>query len=146
MYCAKCGTPLAPGLSYCNRCGNNLKERDETSHTGPTAAFLTAITLVAISGLGIMMGGALALRGVGFTQEFVAFFLFLIFLIVGMTEILLFQQLSRLGHAVDNKPSLPRAGSIPAELPFARMSTLPEPLPSVTENTTRTLEYSRRER
>ena len=54
MYCAKCGTPLAPGLSYCNRCGNNLKERDETTHTGPIAAFLTAITLVAVVGLGIV--------------------------------------------------------------------------------------------
>jgi hypothetical protein len=146
MYCAKCGTPLAPGLSYCNRCGNNLKERDETSHTGPIGAFLTAITLVAVTGLGIMLGGALALRGVGFAQDFIGFFLFLIFLIVGMTEILLFKQLSRLNQSVENKPSILRERSAPAELPPPRMATLPEPIPSVTENTTRTLDYSRRER
>jgi predicted nucleic acid-binding Zn ribbon protein len=147
MYCANCGTPLAPGLSFCNRCGNSLKERGETSQTGSITAFLTAITLVAVIGLGIMLGGALALRkDANFPTEFVAFFLLLTFLIVGMTEILLFKQLSRLTHAVDNKSSMPRAGFVPAELPPARMSNLPEPLPSVTENTTRTLEFSRREK
>jgi len=47
MYCAHCGTPLTQGLSYCNRCGANLKEQTEVS-TGAISAFLTAITLIGI--------------------------------------------------------------------------------------------------
>ena len=58
MYCATCGTPLAPGLSYCNRCGASLKEPSE-SHTKSIAAFLTAITLIGLIGMGIMLGGML---------------------------------------------------------------------------------------
>ncbi len=146
MYCANCGTPLAQGLSFCNRCGNSLKERDERSQTGLITAFLTAITLLGVVGLGIMLGGAMALRkDAGFGEEFIGFFLMLTFLIVGMTEILLVRQLSRLTSSVESKPSLSRERSAPAELPPSRVATLPEPLSSVTENTTRTLEYSRRE-
>ena len=61
MYCSACGTPLTPGLSYCNRCGASLKEHAQ-SKSSAIPAFLTAITLIAIVGLGIMLGGALTLK------------------------------------------------------------------------------------
>lgn len=50
MYCANCGTSLVGGLSYCNRCGADLRERKESKHTGAISAFLTAITLIAAIG------------------------------------------------------------------------------------------------
>jgi len=144
MYCAACGTPLTPGLSYCNRCGASLKERS-VSKSNAIPAFLTAITLIAIAGLGIMLGGALAMkRDADMAQEIVGFFMLFTFIIVVVTEILLVRQLSRLTGSAE-RPEPPPA---PAFVPPPEARALParapgEPIPSVTENTTRTLEYSR---
>ena len=143
MYCAACGTPLPPGLSYCNRCGASLRERSE-SKSNAIPAFLTAITLIAIAGLGIMLGGALTLRrDADLAHEIVGFFMFFTFIIVVLTEVLLVRQLSRLTGNAEHTVITPAPAFVPA--PDAR--SLParspgEPISSVTENTTRTLEYS----
>ncbi len=145
MYCAACGTPVAPGLSYCNRCGASQKER---SHTKAKAipAFLTAITLIGIIGLGIMLGGALTLkRDANFGEDIVGLFMFFTFLIVATTEILLVRQLSRLTSSTEPKPLNASPHYVPNELRPAQPRSLAEPIPSVTENTTRTLEYSHNE-
>jgi len=145
MFCSACGIQVTPGLSFCNRCGAILKERSEPKQTGSIIAFLTAITLLGIVGLGIMLGGALALRDAQLGEDVVGLFMFLTFLIVATTEILLVRQLSRLTSASGNKQSLtPPQLPMPNELRAPQPRTLPEPIPSVTENTTRTLEYSER--
>ena len=146
MYCATCGTALAPGLSYCNRCGNSLKERDNSKNTGAITAFLIAITLLGIAGSGIILGGALALKNEAHLgDELVGLFMLMVFAIVGMTEFLLIRQLSRLTGSAEARKSI-SAHPAPNELRPPNLASLPEPMPSVTENTTRTLEYSRRER
>lgn len=143
MYCSTCGTPLAPGLSYCNRCGTSLKERSE-SHTGAIAAFLTAITLIGLIGMGIMLGGMLTLtREAHLGEPIVGFYMLFTFLIVAITEILLVRQLSRLTGSSERKViDIPQPSIKPSELRHAQPRTLAEPMQSVTENTTRTLEYS----
>lgn len=144
MYCAHCGTPLTQGLSYCNRCGANLKEHTEVS-TGAISAFLTAITLIGIGGLAIMLAGALVLRrGANLSQDLIGFFMLFTFMIVGMTEILLVRNLSRLTSAREKK-SFPTQPPVQQDLRLTQGASLGEPVPSVTENTTRTLEYIRRE-
>jgi hypothetical protein len=110
------------------------------------AAFLTAITLIALGGVGLMLGGALVLRkGAAFGEDLVGVFMLFTFLIVCTVEIFLCRQLSRLSRQQEsNKAVLPQG--IPAtELRPGNQRALPEMLPSVTENTTRTLEYSRNE-
>ena len=146
MYCANCGTPLAPGLSYCNRCGTNLKERSE-SHTGSIAAFLTAITLVGLIGMGIMLGGMVTLSTEAHLGEpIVGFYMLFTFLIVAITEILLIRQLSRLTGSSEPKViDFSPQPTIPGEFRPVQPRTLAEPMQSVTENTTRTLDYSRNE-
>jgi hypothetical protein len=146
MYCATCGTPLAPGLSYCNRCGASLKERSE-SHTGSIAAFLTAITLIGLIGMGIMLGGMVTLsRDARLSEPFVAFFMLFAFLIVVTTEVLLVRQLSRIISSSERKViDLPQQPVMPSEFRAAQPRALAEPMQSVTENTTRTLDYSRNE-
>jgi hypothetical protein len=145
MYCAHCGTPLTQGLSYCNRCGANLKEHTEVS-TGAISAFLTAITLIGIAGLGIMFGGALVLRkGANLSQELIGFFMLFTFMIVGMVEIMLVRNLSKLTSAKETKNYFPASPPIQHDLRLTPGSPLGEPVTSVTENTTRTLEYIRRE-
>ena len=147
MYCAACGTPLAPGLSFCNRCGMSLKERHESKQVGTIPAFLTAITLVGVIGLGIMLGGTLTLSKEAHLEDaLVGFFMFFTFIIVLVTEILLVRQLSRLTGTTQSKPiDAPQQAPMPAEFRAPHSHVLAEPLPSVTENTTRTLEYSRNE-
>ena len=145
MYCSNCGTPITQGLSYCNRCGTNLKERSEVS-TGAISAFLTAITLIGICGLGIMFGGAAVLRkGANLGQELIGFFMLFTFMIVGMTEIMLVRNLSKLMSSSEKKKSLSAPPPISQDLRLPQGIPLGEPVSSVTENTTRTLEYIRRE-
>ena len=146
MYCANCGTPLTQGLSYCNRCGANLKERPEVS-TGAISAFLTAITLIGLGGLGIMLAGALVLRrGALLSQELIGVFMLFTFLIVSMTEIILVRNLSKLTTKEKEKKNyFPAPSAMPQDLRLTQGTPLGEPVSSVTENTTRTLEYIRRE-
>jgi len=146
MYCSGCGSPVAPGLSFCNRCGTSLKERASSSKS-PINAMLTAITLIGIVGLGIMLGGSLTLRNDAHMEEgTIILFMSLTFLVVVITEILLVRQLSRLTGVVEKREnaSLHQPGQ-PNELRGPQPRTLPEAMPSVTESTTRTLEYSRKE-
>ena len=144
MYCANCGTQLVQGLSYCNRCGFNLRERNE-SNTGSVTAFLTAITLLGVLGLMVMLGGALVLRkGADLSQDLVALFMLFTFLIVSVTEFMLVRNLSKLSSTKEKKRFLQPPVQPDLRLPEA--SNLGEPVGSVTENTTRTLEYARREK
>jgi hypothetical protein len=143
MYCSNCGTPVTSSLSFCNRCGAGLRERPPSKQTGAIIAFLTAITLLGLGGLGIMVGGALALsKEAGLPEPVVGFFMFFVFVTVLMTEMLLVRNLSRLTGASESKPTLQNAASPPLELRPPAASTLAEPLGSVTDNTTRTLEYA----
>lgn len=146
MYCLACGTPLAPGLSFCNRCGMSLKGRDD-ARPGPVASYLTAITIIAIGGLSLMLGGAIALKnGAQFHDDLIGFFMLMTFLIVGVVEISLCRQLSRLTSSEKKQPLAPPLQvGMPHEMHGSQPRSLAEPVPSVTENTTRTLEYSRNE-
>jgi hypothetical protein len=147
MYCSNCGTPVTNGLSFCNRCGTGLKEKTESKNTGQVTAFLTAITLIGICGLGIMLGGSLVLRrGAGLPVELVGFFMFTTFLIVALTEIMLIRNLSKLMGSSETKHYFTPVQQPPLELRPPVASNFGEPIGSVTDNTTRTLEYSRRER
>lgn len=146
MYCANCGTPRSPGLSYCNRCGADLRERVQSSNTKAITAFLSAITVLGVSGLAIMLGGAMALRkGANLSQELIGVFMLFTFLIVSITEILLVRNLSKLSASTERKNSFPAPSPTQHDLRLPQGTPLGEPVGSVTENTTRTLEYARRE-
>ena len=153
MYCSNCATPLAAGLKYCNRCGANLKERGDPK-TGTVAAYLTTITMVGLGGLGLMLGGAIALKnGAQFHEELIGIFMFMVFMIIGIVELFLCRQLSKV---IQSQTAAAQTAEMamdfrepdrrePAELRGPQARALTEPVPSVTENTTRTLNYSRNE-
>jgi hypothetical protein len=146
MYCVNCGSPVTSSLSYCNRCGSNLRDKAESNKTGPISAYLTAITLIGITGLGIMLGGAIVLRtGVGMPVDFIAFFLLQVFLVVLLTEVMLIRSLSRVTSANESRRQFTPAQQPPLELHSPASSTFTKPVSSVTDNTTRTLEYARRD-
>ena len=145
MYCTSCGAQLAQGVSFCNRCGVNQRERTE-SNTTVVSAFLTAITILGAGGLFVMLFGSVILRRKAqMDQEFIGIFLTFTFLLVSLIEFMLIRNLSKL--LTQQKETQPRAFSPPVtnDLRLPQHSTLGEPVPSVTENTTRTLEYATRE-
>ena len=153
MYCSACASPVTAGLKFCNRCGANLnKDQDVAKGSSIAAGLITAVVLVALLGLGIMFGGAIALKnGGGFDPETIGFFMTFCFLIIGTTEVFLLRQLSRVlgatsqNQLMENRAPLfqPAQSAPPRELHAVRDTA--EPIPSVTENTTRTLENSVRE-
>lgn len=146
MYCANCGTPRTQGLSYCNRCGTDLRERVESTNTKAIAAFLTAITVLGVSGLVVMLAGAMMLRKeANLSQELIGVFMLFTFLIVCIAEIMLFRSLSKLSGSTERKNSFPAPSPTQHDLRLPQGTPLGEPVGSVTDNTTRTLEYARRE-
>src|SRR6185436_9979316 len=148
MFCPNCGMPRTQGLSYCNRCGADLRDRKESSHTVAISVLLTAITLIGLIGLGIMIGGSLTLRReAGLSQELVGVFMLLVFMVISVTEFMLIRNLSKLiSSTTDNKNYFPAAPPMQQEMRLPPARNLGEPVPSVTENTTHTLDYLRRER
>jgi hypothetical protein len=93
-----------------------------------------------------MLGGSLVLRkDAGMPVEFVAFFMFFTFLIVVLTEIMLIRNLSRLTSSNESRRQFTPVQQPPLELHSPAASTFTEPVSSVTDNTTRTLEYARRD-
>jgi len=125
------------------------KEPDENK-SGVAGGLITAVVLVALGGLGIMFGGAIALKnGGGLNDNAVAFFMLLTFAVIGTVEVFLLRQLSRLLESggkvrqVDQRQPLFQPSSVsPHELNRAPLRTFPEAVSSVTEHTTRTLQQS----
>ena len=145
MFCSNCGTPHTQGLSYCNRCGTDLRDKKESGNTAAITAMLTAITTLGLVGLGIMLMGAIVLRRkANLDQELIGVFMMFCFLIVSVTEFMLVRNLSKLTSWKEEKKYLPPPTQT-NELQLPAASRLGEPVPSVTENTTRTLDYVRRE-
>jgi hypothetical protein len=124
----------------------SLRERTEVS-TGSITAFLTAITLLGVVGLGIMIAGPLVLRrGALLSQELIGVFMLFTFLLTGITEFMLIRNLSKLFPPKEEKLRA-FAPPVAQDLRLPQASTLGEPVPvgSVIENTTRTLDYARRD-
>ncbi|HZJ43813.1 MAG TPA: zinc ribbon domain-containing protein [Pyrinomonadaceae bacterium] len=146
MYCISCGAPVTPGLSYCNRCGTSLKEPEPARNVGVMSIIVIAMTLIGLGGLGIMLGGTALLKTeANLAPDLVGLFMLFCFLVVIVTEFSLFRNLSKLVSSSSGKQRhLPPAQSI-TDLRLPPATPFGEPVSSVTENTTRTLEYARRQ-
>jgi hypothetical protein len=156
MFGPYCGTETTQGLNYCNRCGGNLApltqapvQETRVIVTGGAAwaAGLTTASVVII-GLGMIfpISTELASKGMSPTA-IVAIALFIALAVTGCAALLLrfWSMLLGVGATRHNK-------SAPAALPqhkaqdtrvldAPRFDSLnPAPVPSITEQTTRTLE------
>src|SRR5262245_34677654 len=143
MYCSTCGVTVAPGLSYCNHCGAKLN-RSEVVKKSPEfrpEPLLGAITFVFVFGLAaitMLVGVMKAVLEVA--SGVIIGFALLSFLLMFVIEAVFIRMLVRRSRAAneEKQPSL--------EIPYAtkelgaeRVGKLPEPVPSVTEHTTRTI-------
>ena len=142
MYCSSCGVVVAQGLSYCNYCGakssgaksDNVTKSSEVKPglLVPAMVFLFVFGLIAI----ILLMFAMKMLNLN-TGQILAFMLlsFLIMLTVeGVFIRLLFQSKPRTKQGSDAREFKALATK---ELHAAQARGLAEPLPSVTEHTTR---------
>jgi hypothetical protein len=146
MYCSSCGVAVAQGLSYCNYCGaklsgvkgDNLIKSPEVKPELLVSAMagVFILGLVAITMLMGMMKSVLDLP-----VERVLAFALLPFLIMLLLEgVFLRLLLRRKRGTAEVGDSVRLKGQATKELDAAQARALPEPVPSVTEHTTRTFE------
>jgi hypothetical protein len=157
MFCPYCGTESTQGLNYCKRCGGNLSplaqspaQQTRPAAVAPGAAWaagLTTMGLVVI-GLGLIFPITTELAVRHLPPEAVVFIALLVALTVFGCAVLLLRFWSLLfgvgGAAARTTPALPDPRATDTrELGSPRFDSLsPAPAPSVTEQTTRTLEHA----
>jgi len=126
MYCPSCGLELSAELSYCNRCGANLKSTLTQNGVAPTKlvgaawAISIAITLVTLGGFGMVFSVVMTLIEKGINLSPGGMLLtFLSLLIILTIVLLLVRQLSR----VLSIPQL--TASAPAQRPALGETAIP---------------------
>lgn len=146
MYCASCGVAVAQGLSYCNYCGAKLSgaKGDSVSKAPEVKPELLVSSMVLVFVFGLvaitmLMGVMKAVLRFDF-GPIVAFTMlsFLIMLsIEGVLVRLLFRR-KRDAEEAGDTVLMKAQGTNELDAPQRRV--LPEPVPSVTEHTTRAFE------
>ncbi|HEX8136682.1 MAG TPA: hypothetical protein VF544_03740 [Pyrinomonadaceae bacterium] len=143
MYCSSCGVAVAQGLSYCNYCGAklNVAKADsvvKSSEIKPES-LIQAMAAVFICGLGaiaVLIGVMKAV--IGLSAGLIVAFMLLCFLIMLGVEAVFMRLLLQRNRGVEEKgASALSKGQATKELDQAQPRVLPEPVPSVTEHTTR---------
>ena len=143
MYCSSCGVAVTPGLSYCNYCGEKLSgAKADSIIRSPEVrpeTLIGAMVCTFVFGLGaitVLMGvmkAVLHLEG-GLILAF-ALLCFLIMLSLEGVFIRLLLRRQRGPEDAGDTVLLKRQAT--RELDAAQARGLPEPMPSVTEHTTR---------
>lgn len=145
MYCASCGVAVAQGLSYCNYCGAKLNETGDSfikSSEVKPETLVAAMVFVFVFGLGaitVLMGVMKAVIHLDVGQ--ILGIAMLSFLIMLLLEGVFVWQLARRPRRAKEPAGIERPKERTTnELDAARERLLPEPVPSVTEHTTRAFE------
>jgi hypothetical protein len=143
MYCSSCGVVVTPGLSYCNYCGEKLSgaksDSDIKSPEVRPGTLVGAMVFTFVFGLGAitiltgMMKAVLRLE-VGLILAFTLLSFLIMLSLEGVFIRLLF---SRKRGAEEARDTVQLKGQATRELDAAQGRALPEPMPSVTEHTTR---------
>lgn len=150
MFCPKCGKSLEKGLKFCNGCGKRLGNEPEDKDGTPGKMLdnvLTTIFLIVMFGLGILVGLVAVLLGNAVKTEVVAMISIVYLAAVFGICFALVRQVPKLIDAklkmLGLQSSEGAVFSEPAQLRPVTTSQLEEfrqPIGSVTDSTTRTLE------
>lgn len=147
MFCSSCGSAVPPGLSFCNRCGADLRAKEQNpnpaTRSGPYPDSLvwgivavTTVGLCAVVALMVIMKEVLHFND-GLIKGFSAA-TFLSFLLVDVLFAWLLLSSKRAQEKTFDAAEL--KAELTRELTAQQIHSLPEPRQSVTEQTTRTLE------
>jgi hypothetical protein len=151
MYCPTCGNEISVELKYCNRCGANLALPPSTLPVVTTAPVSLTVPTIVIGltitgGLGIIFGGISRLAELNVHPAAITWiFLFSMATLFGCSALLIRFWSKMVG--MQRQTLVPQQNIRPSfERPAAQQ--LPprfEPVPSVTEHTTRTFSHAYRE-
>jgi uncharacterized membrane protein len=153
MYCSSCGVAVTGGLSYCNYCGKKLNgaesDRIIKSPEVRPESLVGAMVFSFVFGLGaitILMGVMKTV--LHFENGLILAFAMLSFLILLSLEGVFIRLLLRRKRGAEEAGDtvLLKGQPTRGELDAAQARVLPEPMPSVTEHTTRAFDpiYSER--
>jgi len=145
MYCSACGVAVAQGLSYCNYCGAKLNGvKGETRIKSPEVKpelLVSAMVMVFVFGLVAIAFLMVVMKEVLGNAGQVLAFTLLSFLVMLSIEGVIIRLLLRRKRGTEEAGDTVRMkGPATKELDAAQARTLPEPVPSVTEHTTRAFE------
>jgi hypothetical protein len=145
MYCPSCGSEITVELKYCSRCGANLS-LSPANYTAPMVAPVKltvpsiVLGLTITGGLGIIFGGVTELARLQLHPAAITWMvLFSMATLFGCTALLLrfWSKMVTINREARQPLSTPR---MPSQLsgPPQQLPPRFEPVPSVTEHTTRT--------
>jgi hypothetical protein len=153
MYCPACGSQLTDAATYCKRCGANLVawkpsgELERAHQTMDTLVWVIVGTTITL--LGMALGALVIMKDGGIDPRFGGPFVVLCFLAFVMVETVLVLRLLQLNKNVKETRLLAQPYNLITNELDSTPAALNEPvqsIPSVTEQTTRTLEPAHKER
>lgn len=147
MYCPSCGVALSQQLKYCNRCGSQLNAVIESSRKR-LDEYLDGLFWITVFGLGLILGGLALLKQVLHLGEgLIIAYLILSSLAFAINFGLSLREILSMLRSSKEAKGIGEVGRLDtSELGPGKAAPALEAAPSVTENTTRTLEpiYSKR--
>ena len=143
MYCSSCGVAVAQGLSYCNYCGAKLSgAKGDTVIKSPEVkpgllvSAMVAVFVLGLVAITMLMGMMKAVLHLNVGQ--ILAFTMLSFLIMLFLEGVFIRLLLRRKRGAEEAgDTMLWKEQATKELDAAQARVLPEPVPSVTEHTTR---------
>lgn len=145
MYCSSCGADATPGLSFCNRCGNQLNRARTDGKPAELfpESLVWALVSVSVGGIGVLIGlMAVMKKELNFDSEQIVLFSLLSFAMLLGTEFVFIWLLIRRSRVRNDTKETPAPNQLP-ELTIRALETgrIPAaPVSSITEHTTHTLE------
>lgn len=149
MYCQYCGNEVSAELKYCNRCGANLLQSFSNPASMMAPPKLTAPALIVgltiIGGLGVIFGGASEFARDGLHPAAITWIvLFSMATLFGCTALLI-RFWTKLVLMQRQTPTQIETKRVPQSFVPPQLTPRLEPVPSVTEHTTRTFAPAYRE-
>ena len=145
MYCSSCGVAVAQDLSYCNYCGAKLNGvKGETRIKSPEVKpemLVSAMVIVFVFGLAAITLLMLVMKDVlGNVGQVLALTLLSFLIMLSIEGVIIRLLLRRKRGTEEAEDTMRLKGQATKALDAAQARALPEPMPSVTEHTTRTFE------
>src|SRR5712692_6232438 len=143
MYCSSCGVAVTPGLSYCNYCGEKLSgAKSDSIIKSPEVrpeTLVAAMVFAFVFGLGAITALMGVMKAVLHFEvgQILAFTLLSFLIMLSLEGVFIRLLLRRKRGAEEAGDTVLLKGQATRELDAAQARVLPEPMPSVTEHTTR---------
>lgn len=144
MYCQSCGAETNRELNYCSRCGASTSPETELvpiSLTKPALSIGLTVALITLGGFALLITGAVKLAEVFKVPDPIMAVIVMGMLTIAFCDFMLLRLLGRIiNTALDARKETPSPQKKTLKRDTSRQLGPPqfEPVPSVTEHTTRT--------